>query len=268
MKRHSPSSWQRLSEDPSFASDGSQPSLAHGVTPAPDADCADWVAPRVRRSPKGITVVGSIIPVGFPSYARVFHPAYRTGPVDSGSQSVSWQAVAAWSGRIAHRLMQWETIADPVPEAPVKRPWDEEPIAGRIPSEAQAALVDVLERHTTQTNCCVCIWTGTPGVAETLEGVPELALPLRSYALLRAPLNVVRSGALFNGPPLERVGLGLWWPNDLAWCVATDVDLRFTYVGGSTECISELIASEHLEAMRASVEDRADSLSDTLNIAR
>src|SRR5690349_23203664 len=40
----------------------------------------------------------------------------------------------------------------------------------------------------------------------------------------------------------------LWWPDDRAWCVVTDIDLTSTYVGGSAGCIGELLAHTGLEA--------------------
>ena len=34
----------------------------------------------------------------------------------------------------------------------------------------------------------------------------------------------------------------IWWPEDHAWCVATDIDLFDTYVGGSRECIKAILS--------------------------
>ena len=33
----------------------------------------------------------------------------------------------------------------------------------------------------------------------------------------------------------------LWWPEDRAWCVTTDIDFAWTYVGGDRSLIEELI---------------------------
>jgi len=41
----------------------------------------------------------------------------------------------------------------------------------------------------------------------------------------------------------------IWWPEDRAWCVATDIDLYDTYVGGSQECIEAVLGNLELEAL-------------------
>lgn len=40
---------------------------------------------------------------------------------------------------------------------------------------------------------------------------------------------------------------------DHAWCVATEIDLDSTYVGGSEACIEELLANSELEVARLDV---------------
>jgi hypothetical protein len=40
-----------------------------------------------------------------------------------------------------------------------------------------------------------------------------------------------------------------WWPEDRAWCVATEIDFTWTYVGGTRECIQQVIDDPELEAL-------------------
>jgi hypothetical protein len=40
----------------------------------------------------------------------------------------------------------------------------------------------------------------------------------------------------------------LWWPDDRAWCVSTEIDFSWTYVGGSQNCIAEVLNDPLLEA--------------------
>jgi hypothetical protein len=47
----------------------------------------------------------------------------------------------------------------------------------------------------------------------------------------------------------------LWWPDDRAWCVATEIDLAWTYLGGSTALISDVLSKPRLEAQPASPDD-------------
>ena len=63
--------------------------------------------------------------------------------------------------------------------------------------------------------------------------------------LSRGPVE--RAAANFAEEPPEQ-SANLWWPDDRAWFVATDVDLMTTYVGGSAACIADLLAADGLEA--------------------
>lgn len=57
----------------------------------------------------------------------------------------------------------------------------------------------------------------------------------------------------------------LWWPDDQAWCVATDIDLMTTYVGASTSCIDALLTNAELEALPVPVTQRLTWDTDTVN---
>lgn len=57
----------------------------------------------------------------------------------------------------------------------------------------------------------------------------------------------------------------IWWPSDRQWCVATEVDLDSTYVGGPAALIDSLLASPSLEALRANDNDSITISSDDVN---
>jgi hypothetical protein len=57
----------------------------------------------------------------------------------------------------------------------------------------------------------------------------------------------------------------IWWPDDRAWCVETEVDGMSTYVGGTSECIAELGAHNDLEVMTVEPSDGVMWASDQLN---
>ena len=54
-------------------------------------------------------------------------------------------------------------------------------------------------------------------------------------------------------------------PEDRAWCVATDIDLFDTYVGGSRECIEAILNNPELEALPTILDARVDLYGDTVN---
>ncbi|MDQ2942123.1 MAG: hypothetical protein M3R21_00435, partial [Candidatus Dormibacteraeota bacterium] len=57
----------------------------------------------------------------------------------------------------------------------------------------------------------------------------------------------------------------LWWPEDRAWCVASEIDHPYSYVGGSSALIKEVLADPAIEAVPASVGDGITYDSDKVN---
>jgi hypothetical protein len=162
--------------------------------------------------------------------------------------------------------MQWETISRSRGITTNEQPWDEDPEVGQMPTETLSALVNVLAPHTSTPDFSwVCIWEGFAGIREFLPSVPRVQLSHRSYVLVRATVKRVGDGPLLVGPPLHELGPNLWWPEDRSWCVATEIDFRWTYVGGSAECIHALLRHERLEALPANPEQRADAFGDRIN---
>ena len=76
-------------------------------------------------------------------------------------------------------------------------------------------------------------------IVQGLEQVPRFELPNRGYYLVYGPL---RAAASISEPGDRRLQVpDLWWPDDRRWFVATDTDLDWTYVGGSTAFVAELV---------------------------
>ncbi len=239
--------------------------LAKGVTIPNDIKPAEWLLHSlpVRKRCTG-TPVESVIPNVFDEYARVFHPAADNQ--DRGT--VRWSEIAAWSGRSVHPEMQWEAICQPVRSTLTPKPWHNEPLLGRCPNEVLIPLTKLLALHTTSTQrCWVCFWEGFASIDETIQGinknVPLIQLPDRNYYLLSASLNEIVNGVFIGQNDL--VSPSLWWPDDRTWCVATEIDFSWTYVGGSQVCINELLVNTQLEVLRTKPEHRGDYLSDVVN---
>jgi len=53
----------------------------------------------------------------------------------------------------------------------------------------------------------------------------------------------------------ERQMPNLWWPADRSWCVASDGDLAWTYIGGSAELARRLESEARIEVLPASPKD-------------
>ena len=240
-----------------------------GVELMEDISQARWVEERLRPwNPCGAheTRVGSIVPEGFAAYARVFHPAELRdrGHEPVRRSTVRWSTVASWTGRTAHPQMQFERIAN-LSELYQDPPWGSHPRYGSLPSEECRTVAEVLREFTSTPNrCYFCVWEGwgflDPGL---YKNASRLRVPGRGYLLFRGPLDAVMS---FLDDYGWSQSPSIWWPEDRAWCVATEVDLYDTYVGGSNACIERILSCRELEALRVTTEARVDFWGDTINI--
>ena len=82
-----------------------------------------------------------------------------------------------------------------------------------------------------------------------------MELPCREYRLLRGPLDAaLEVGRLFSAV-FEPHSPNLIWPDDHVWCVATEVDLASTYIGGPQTLADDLLADPRLEAWAVRADD-------------
>ena len=247
-----------------------------------DVSAAGWIAPRLHPS---VQDVGSIIPEGFEAYGRLFHP------VEGGrhGRRERWSELARRNQRIVHPEMQFHSISRPVGQRPPGW-YDAEngPSWGSLPVPELRVLVEVLERYTTtRDSCFFCVWEGydpfdedhpiewhEAGTLGALSArlrprrprrsappLPHVELPGRRYYLYRGPLEKALAPLPFDHSP------NLWWPEDRAWFIATEIDYAWTYVGGSQELIGELIGDSRLEVLPARLSDEPFYDADVLNEA-
>jgi hypothetical protein len=84
---------------------------------------------------------------------------------------------------------------------------------------------------------------------------PRVQFPAREYVLLEGPLDAVAEigeRTHFQGRShFESHSPNLWWPDDRAWCVATEIDHQSTYVGGPEGLVSELLIDARFEALES-----------------
>jgi hypothetical protein len=242
-----------------------------------DVSAGAWVRDRINDFGP---VIGGMLPIGFDAYAKVLHPAL--GP---GEARTRWSEVAAWTGQLLDQNTWFQDLSQPIdPDDRRPTPWQQEPTLGEIPEDLLAVLTDVLSGHTTSTHGWFCLWDGwacvhgsmvrsmswpvdrpaAPGTPTSyraspafppnvLEG-PKVRLSSRDYLLFQGPLDAANElGA--NVPwgsftTFERQPPSLWWPDDHAWCAATEIDASFTCIGGAGQLIDELLNHEDLEVLR------------------
>ena len=220
------------------------------VTPSDGVENADWIAPRLH--PFKAYDVGAVVPTGFAAYARILHPAFTR------EREVRWAEVATWSGRVIHPEVQFHALGPSLPlDAIGTEPFVFPPRSGVLPESQVRALAGLLSRFTSTTgNCWFCLWEGY-GYFESKQAARRvIPNPQRSYFLFSGSID--RAGGWQDGP-------NLWWPDDRAWCVASEIDLPYTYVGGSKELIAQVIQHPGLEALPSEVTDGITYDSDRLN---
>ncbi|MDX6646615.1 MAG: hypothetical protein QOK40_2342, partial [Miltoncostaeaceae bacterium] len=98
------------------------------------------------------------------------------------------------------------------------------------------------------------------------DGLPRLELPGRGYLVLRGPVDGAREVCAERLPPLGRPQVAnLWWPDDRAWVVASEIDLDSTYMAGSRALIDAILAEPALEALETWAGAPITIDSDTIN---
>jgi hypothetical protein len=224
---------------------------------------AEWIAEHQR--PFDVHAIGSLVPVVFEAYARVFHSAWAAS--QRKDTPLRWDAVAAWSGRTMHALAQWESLSVPATSTDAAPPFEAPPDTNGLDPHGLAALCDVLAAHTrTPDDCFIGVWNGYGWPVETWAGPEVLVLENRTYHVRRGPLALALAigwdafpDRRFPEPP------NLLWPADRAWFVASDTDLDSTYLGGSGALVEALLARGHLEVWPVAATDRITIDSDGIN---
>ena len=246
---------------------GAPPAMSRepvGVELLKSVEPAKWVTGRLRDwSAEEGSLVTTRIPEGFEAYARIFHPAEYQSE-DKEWHRVSWATVAQWYGKVVHPQMDFSKLTNlDWLEHPS---WGSRPHVGTLPKEECRPLMDVLsEFTTTPERCYFAIWEGYGGLDERVgRGVPKLASPSagRKYYVFRGPLDSVMSFCQWD---FFLQAPNMWWPEDRAWCVSTEIDDLDTYVGSSAACVERVLAHPELEALPIAIDARMDAYGDTIN---
>jgi hypothetical protein len=212
-----------------------------------DVGAADWIVERLHPFAAD---VGSVVPEHFEAYARILHPAWR------GSVKVRWHELGP-----VGPTTRFEGLRAP--------PDVEPPRAGSLEPDDLAALVGLLAGFTSGPSW-FGVWDGYgwmrgwPAVADLAarseppprrRGAappgPRVEIPGRSLALYRGGIE---AAVALSGPPTSQ-SPNLWWPETRSWCVASDIDLPSTYLGGSRALVRRVLTDPRLEAVRAGLAD-------------
>ena len=144
--------------------------------------------------------------------------------------------------------------------------FDQPPLTGAIDRDLLDPVASVLARHTdTPGECWFAVWEGWGGMPadDPIRSAPTFWVPARKYHLLTGPVEAIHEVAAQS--ELNWQPPSLWWPQDRAWCVATEVDLKSTYIGADHQCAEELVSLPGVEAATVSSDAGINFISDPVN---
>jgi hypothetical protein len=148
-----------------------------------------------------------------------------------------------------NRDLDWSDIRDDVAsfglingvEASMSR-YDEPGVRGHfVPERIREHTLQVLEAVISsslppRTRCWYALWAQDTFFGSFDESLAYKVSPIRHCYLYEGSLDSWRS-------LWPAILPSLWWPDDRSWCVARDVDIRWTYVAGSAKLMERLMAS-------------------------
>jgi hypothetical protein len=226
--------------------------------------------------------LGSLVPEGYEAYGRLFHP------IETGGVRQKWAEVARRNRRLAHANMQYRWISRPAGAGQLP-PADGivlGPSEGSLPLAERRVLVEFLRSATTTPDrCWFCVWEGWGGL-DAGEVATRVELPQRSYLFYGGPVETALECLPSTGKSISRAinpritdegastealaldnSPNLWWPDDRAWFVATEIDHPWTYVASSRRVVDQLMAEPRLEMFPVQPTDNPFADGDALNAA-
>ena len=254
-----------------------------------DVRQADWIASRL--TPWENYTITMVVPNGFEAYARVLHPVETPDNVettDNRDRLVRWADVAAWSGMPLRKDAQFHSIALPPTPSSGEPPYRSQgPQEGTLYAPDAEVLATILRDWTaTPQDCWFCVWdgfgwdsvgtvtaltrTGRPSkiiedprrdpVPGPVRAGPRVHLPFRDYFLYQGTAEAVVGLASLDSTGGQCPNI--WWPTGREWCVASEIDLQWTYVGGPRGLIDAILADDRIEALPADTDDAVTRVED------
>lgn len=265
----------------------------------PDVAAGQWLVDRL--GPLGARV-GSLLPSGYEAYARVLHPAEaedgspaRWADVAAACGTTLHPTAQFW--RLVGAPEGWRPDDGTWP--------GHAPRIGTLDAGTYGAVIEALATAAGSDGAVVAgLWEGFGWVdgagvsflwlpdddatAEELEArqqgrsvrgafdrdvlaAPRLELPHRSYLLFRGTLADAAT-VLDAAGPWSTPGIGSWgqspnllWAADRSWCLATEIDLDSTVIGGPAPVIDAVLARPDLEALPLPADASLMADGDTVN---
>jgi hypothetical protein len=226
--------------------------IAPGAEPADGETASVWPVSRLtswsQRQGQGPRV-RDLIPEDFDAYVRILFPIFEpAGDRNYVEGLFTWHDTAVGNGRQPHRLMDLVGIG-PDPEDALHGGTQ---VPQTLASTQEAALISILETHTSSPQSWFALWLGD------FHG--NAFLPEKS--LIEIDQGPSSPYCVFTGPHRAWKDFWTyprwWWPEDRSWCWQTGLELDMTscaYLGVSRQCAEDIFASTVIEAVVAEPDD-------------
>jgi hypothetical protein len=255
-----------------------------GLEPVEDLSPAAWVQEALKDWPSGRSfLVRDLVPPVYEAYARILHRAHR--PEDRGQPTGTWSERATQLGRPLGSETTWHDLTGTkVVDGPARDAWM--PTEGGWSEEEVRVVVTLLSDLTaTPLGCWFAMWSGWGEISGGTSSLSPLDRPtnglrlrwrvrpkpsrarsqaarFKTFALLGGGRSYLLIKGAVDDASLFDLGYGfrspaLWWPEDRAWFVHTEIDALSTYLGGSQALIDRLVREQVLESFEVDADSRA-----------
>jgi hypothetical protein len=252
-----------------------------GLEPVHDLAPAAWVREALREWPVGRRfIVSDLVPPVFEAYARILHRPHRSH--DGREPTGTWRERAAELGiELGPNTTREALEGTPAPGSGMLA-WSVQ--QGAISLTEATTLASFLKDQTsTPDSCWFAMWSSWASPGAPL--VMMRGLFPHARARWRARIRSLHEGRaiaklstfqilgssgriclLLGGrvADVSRVSVdgwyhspALWWPDDRAWFVHTEIDGTSTYIGGSRAMVGRLVEGQVLESFEVSPNDLA-----------
>lgn len=184
------------------------------------------------------TPVSAFVPGQLPAYARIYNPFDSRGDLTAEDLVARrWNVLAGREMESAHEAAEFALRGPSGMQAPV----------GSLSRVVVDRLIGPLTVATTTPDACYfALWEGFGDSIVPSKVRPTLELPHRRYHVFAGSIDAARTS--YSSIPFGYRSANLWWPEDHAWCVSTEVDFAWTYVAGPRSCIDTLLSHAELDA--------------------
>jgi hypothetical protein len=190
--------------------------------------------------------VDALVPRGFESLCRVFHPPSIRSRTQAEAIPTTWAKMALACGYTCHAEMTFREICDAFRKRfPVVII---EPHVGSYGTEGSGSielrigrLVDALDagRGATPLNIGFNLDDGSYASYESHLPVLKLAIGRRFAVTNSAEHSIASLAPWFTG---------VIWPDDMSWWITSDMDLSSTIACGSESTVANVLVSNDFEA--------------------